>query len=80
MKPLEGLQKDNKGTLIQFFSKLSSSDKPDQSKSEEFICSLYGLKGDVKDVNEAIYAKLLQNDWKTESGNWNPQDEVFYCC
>ena len=60
VKPLEVLQKDTTGTLIQFFSKLSSEDEPDQSKAEEFICSLYGMKGDVKDVNEARYIKLHQ--------------------
>ena len=60
VKALDILQKDTAGTFIQFFNQLSSEIDPDQSKAEEFICSLYGLKGDVKDVNEARYAKLLQ--------------------
>ena len=48
VKPLEVLQKDTTGPLVQFFSQLSSKDEPDQSKAEEFICALYGMKGDVK--------------------------------
>ena len=42
-----------------------SEDQPDQSKAEEFTCSLYGMKGYVKDVNEARHVKLCQ---MTENG------------
>lgn len=44
-----------KGTLIR-----SCQDDPDQRKAEEFLCSLYGMKGAVKEINEARYAKLCQ--------------------
>ena len=57
IKPLEVLKRGTEGTLIHFFrrsanlflkiSKLVSKDQPDQSKAEEFICSLYGMKGYV---------------------------------
>ena len=60
LKTLEVLQNDTTGTLIQFCSRLTCRDESDQSKAEEFICALYGMKGDVKDVNEARYAKLQQ--------------------
>ncbi|CAL4180456.1 unnamed protein product, partial [Meganyctiphanes norvegica] len=60
VKPLEVLQKDTAGTLIKLFSKLSSDEDPLQSKAEEFICSLYGMKDGINTVNEARYAKLLQ--------------------
>ena len=53
IKPREVLEKDTKGTLIQLLSRIVSEDLPDQSKAEEFICSLYGMKCYVKDVNEA---------------------------
>ena len=60
IKPLEVPEKDTEGTLIQFFSRMASEDQPGQSKAEECICSLYGMKGYVKDVNEAIHVKLCQ--------------------
>ena len=66
IKPLEVLEKDTEGTLIQFFSRLVSVDQPDQSKAEEFICSLYGMKGYVKDVNEARHVKLCQMTGKMD--------------
>ncbi|KAJ8031889.1 hypothetical protein HOLleu_25241 [Holothuria leucospilota] len=69
VKPLEVLQKDTTGTLIQFFSKLSFRDEPDQSKAEEFICSLYGMKEDVKTVNEARYVKLHEMTGKLKQEN-----------
>ena len=59
IKPLEVLQKDSAGTLITFFRNLSSYGEPDQSKAEEFVCNLYGMK-DIKTVNEARYDKLRQ--------------------
>ena len=60
IKPREALEKDTEGTLIQLFSRIDSEDQPDQSKAEEFTCSLYGMKGYVKDVNEARHVKLCQ--------------------
>ena len=42
IKPREVLENDTERTLIQFFSKIVSEDLPDQSKVEEFTCSLYG--------------------------------------
>ncbi|CAM1296565.1 Uncharacterised protein r2_g591 [Pycnogonum litorale] len=69
VKPLEVLQKNP--TVVQFFSSLSSKDEPDQSKAKEFICSLYGMKGDVKDVNEARYVKLHQM-----TGNMNQENPM----
>ena len=54
------LEKDTAGRLIQFFISLSCRDAPDQSQAEKFICSLYGMKDAVKDVNEARYVKLCQ--------------------
>ena len=58
IKPLEVIEKDTEGTLIQLFSRIVSEDQPDQSKAEEFTCSLYGMKGYVKDANEARPVKL----------------------
>ena len=66
IKPLEVLEKDTEGTRIQFFSRIVSEDQPDQSIAEEFICSLYDLKGYVKDVNEARHVKLCQMTWKMD--------------
>ena len=60
IKPREVLEKDTEGTLIQFFSRIVSEDQPDQSKVEEFTCSLYGMNGYLKDVNEARHVKLCQ--------------------
>ena len=60
IKPREVLENDTEGTLIQFFSRIVYEDQPDQSKVEEFTCSLYGIKGYVKDVNEARHVKLCQ--------------------
>ena len=60
IKPREVLENDTEGTLILFFSRIVSEDQPDQSKVEEFTCSLYGIKGYVKDVNEARHVKLCQ--------------------
>ena len=65
VKPLEVLEKDQDGTLIEFFCKLSSKEDPDQSKAEEFICSLYGIKG-LKNVNEARHTKLCQMTGKVD--------------
>ena len=40
------LRKTQKEHLsIQFFSRIVSEDQPDQTKSEEFTCSLYGMNG-----------------------------------
>lgn len=58
VKPLDILQKDSTGTFSQFLGKLGSVDEPDQRIAEEFICCLYGMKGD--NVNEARHTKLLQ--------------------
>ena len=66
IKPLEVLEKDTERTLIQFFRRLVSEDQPDQSKAEEFICSLCGMKGYVKDVNEARHVKLCQMTGKMD--------------
>ena len=60
IKPREVLEKHTEGTLIQLFSRIVSEDQPDQSKAEEFTCSLYGMKGYVKDVNKARHVKLFQ--------------------
>ena len=60
IKPREVLENDTEGTLIQFFSRIVSGDQSDQSKVEEFTCSFYGLKGYVKDINEARHVKLCQ--------------------
>ena len=60
MKSFEILQNDTAGTSIQFFNQLSSEIDPDQARTEKFICFLYGMKGNIKDVNEARYEKLLQ--------------------
>ena len=60
VKPREVLEKDTEGTLIQLFSRIVSEDQPAQSKVEEFSCSWYGMKGYVKDVNEARHVKLCQ--------------------
>ena len=52
--------------MIQFFSKLLSKEESDQSKAEEFICLLYGIKCNIKTVNEVIYVKLVQMTGKTK--------------
>ena len=57
-KPLEMLEKYTEGTRVQFFSSMTSEEEPTHKKDEEFVCSLYGMKGDIKNVNEARYAKL----------------------
>ena len=59
INPLEVLERDTEGTLIQFFSRLISEDQPEPSKVEEFICSFYGMKGYVKDVNEARHVNIF---------------------
>jgi len=59
-KPLQVLEGDTEGTLVKFFTSLATKDQPIQEKAEEFICTLYGMKGDVKDVNEARYQMLCQ--------------------
>ena len=61
-KPLELLEKDTEGTLIQFFISMASKEEPNHEKAEEFVCSLYGMKmtGDLTGVNEARHAKLRQ--------------------
>ena len=60
IKPREVLENDTEGTFIQFFSRIVSEDQPDQSKVEEFTCSLYGIKGYVKDVNKSRHVQLCQ--------------------
>ena len=60
IKPREILEKDTEGTLIQLISRIVSENQPDQSKAEKFTCSYYGMKGYVKDVNEARHVKLCQ--------------------
>ena len=45
---------------------LVSEDQPDKSKAEEFICSLYGMKGYVRDVNRARHVKLFQMTGKMD--------------
>lgn len=79
VKPLQVLQKDTEGTLIKLFSKLSCRDEPDQTKAEEFICSLYGKKGSVKDFNKARYAKLLQMIGKTNQVRGALWPDCYYC-
>ena len=56
IKPREVLEKE----LIQFFRRLVFENQLDQSKAEEFICSLYGMNCNMKDVNEARHVKLCQ--------------------
>ncbi|XP_041362193.1 uncharacterized protein LOC121378189 [Gigantopelta aegis] len=68
VKPLEILEKDAEGTFIEFFDSMTSREEPNQMKAEEFVCSLYGVK-DVKDVNEARYAKLLLMTGKINQEN-----------
>ena len=58
--PREVLENDTEGTLFQFFSRIVSEDQPDQSKVEEFTCSLYDIKGYVKDVNKGRHVKMCQ--------------------
>ena len=53
-KPLEMLEKYTEGTRVQFFSSMTSEEEPNHKKAEEFVCSLYGMKGDIKNVNEVI--------------------------
>ena len=60
VKPREVIENDTEETLIQYFSRIVSDDQQDQSKVEEFTCSLYAIKGNVKDVNEARHVKLFQ--------------------
>ena len=60
IKPREVPEKDTEGTLIQLFNRIVPEDQPDQSKADEFTCSLYGMKGYVKDVNETRHVKLCQ--------------------
>ena len=67
IKPREVLENDTEGTFIQFFSRIISEDQPNHSKLEEFTCSLYGIKGYVKDVNEARHVKLCQMTVKMDN-------------
>lgn len=60
VKPLEVLEKDTEGHLIQFFTSLTTEEQLDKKRAEEFIFALFGMKGDVKEVNEARYVKLCQ--------------------
>lgn len=60
IKPLEILEKDTDGTLIQFFNRLAAEDRPNMNKAEEFVGCLYGMKRNTKTVNEARYIKLCQ--------------------
>lgn len=62
MKPLEVLKKDTERYFIKFFIRLAS-----KTKAEEFICSLYCMKG-LKKVDEAWHVKL-SNDWEDLSSN-----------
>ena len=57
IKLREVLEKDTEGTLIHLFSRIVSEDHPDQSKAEEYTCSLYGMTGYV---NEDRHIKLCQ--------------------
>ena len=66
IKPQEVLEKDTEGPIFQFFTRLASEDQPDQSKSEEFICSLYYMNGYVKNVNEASHVQLCKMTWKMD--------------
>jgi hypothetical protein len=59
IKPYELLENNNDGTLIQFFSSMSSREELNRKKAEGYVCSLYGMQ-DIKDVNEARYKKLVQ--------------------
>lgn len=59
VKPLEILEKDSEGGLINFFTKLASPEEPDLAKAEEFVCRLYGFK-DTNDANQARHVKLRQ--------------------
>ena len=58
IKPFEVLQNDHQGIHIKFFQSLLSMNEPDYKQAEEFICALYGIKGGIKEVNEARYAQL----------------------
>ena len=40
IKPREVLEQNTEGTLIQLFSRIDSEDQSDQTKAEEFTCSL----------------------------------------
>ena len=59
IKPFEILETDQTGQYISFFIKLATRETPIQAKAEEFVCTLYGMKG-LKDVNKARFAKLCQ--------------------
>lgn len=64
-KPFEILEKDKNGTFIEFFVKLTSREEPDQTVSEGFLCSVYGMKG-MTDINEARHIKLCQMTGKVD--------------
>ena len=70
VKPFEILEKDISGNYISFFAKLSTEEIPDQTKAEEFVCALYGMKS-LRDVNKARFAKLCQMTGDI--------DQVFLC-
>ena len=59
IKPFQILETDQTGQYISFFTKLSTRERPNKVKAEEFVCTLYGMKG-LKDVNKAQFAKLCQ--------------------
>jgi hypothetical protein len=66
IKSLAILEKDNERKFINFFRGLTSERQPDQSRAEEFICSLYGMKGDIREVNEARLEKICQMTGKMD--------------
>ena len=59
-KSVQLLETDAEGKFAEIFSKLSNTTAPSQVDTmEEFVCSLYGMKGETR-VDDARYAKLLR--------------------
>ena len=66
LKSLTILEKDKERKFIKFFRGLTCERQLDQSTAEEFICSLYGMKGDIREVNEARLDKICQMTGKMD--------------
>lgn len=66
IKSLAILEKDRERKYIDFFRGLTSERQPDQRRAEDFICALYSMKDDIRDVNEARLEKICQMTGKID--------------
>ena len=65
IKSLAILEKGRGRKHIDFFPGLTSERQPDQSRAD-FICTLYSMKDNIRDVNEARLEKNFQMTGKTD--------------